>query len=32
MATKVLIVLDGEYRFDVAPGGTEDFTYTTRQL
>lgn len=28
MATKVLIVLDGAYRFDVGAGGTQDFTYT----
>jgi len=28
MATKVLIVLESNYRFD-APGGTPDFTYTT---
>ncbi|MFT3720792.1 hypothetical protein [Pseudorhodoferax sp.] len=28
MATKVLIVLDGDYRFDVDPSGTQDFTYT----
>lgn len=29
MATKVLIVLDDGYRFDVDPSGITDFTYTT---
>lgn len=28
MVTKVLVVLDGDYRFDVDPSGTQDFTYT----
>lgn len=29
MAIRVLIVLDGEYRFDAGAGGIQDFTYTT---